>query len=105
MADILKFLNTLSLALQKQGAVLVDIKHTIRVTLEKLQKLSGVATPNHFQEVFFPTSSFCAGYQKYLDILQAFQNDRRKLRYQGRQMAIETFHPVIAILVITNLIV
>ena len=36
MVDILKLLNTLSLSLQKQGALLVDIKHIIRITLEKL---------------------------------------------------------------------
>ena len=73
MADILKLLNTLSLALQTQGALLVHIKqHTIRITLEKLQKLTGVATLNHFQEVLFSANSFYAGYQKYLDILQDF---------------------------------
>ena len=105
MADILKLLDNLSLALQKQGALLVDIKRIIQITLEKLQKLTGVATSNHFQEVLFPTNSFYASYQKYLDILQDFQNGRRNLRYQGHQMANETFHLVIAIPVITNLIV
>ena len=105
MTDILKLLNTLSLAIQKQGAVLVDIKHIIRIILEKLQKLAGVATSNHFQEVPFPTNGLYASYQKYLHILQNFQNNRRNLCYQGCQMAIETFHLVIAIPVITNLIV
>ena len=71
----------------------------------KLQKLTRVANSSHFQEVLFPTNSFYASYQKYLDILQDFENGRRNLRFQGRQMAIETFHLVIAIPVITNLIV
>ena len=101
MADTLQLLNTLSLALQKQGAIL-DIKHLIWTILEKVQKLTGVTTPNHFQEVLFPTNNFYAGYQKYLDILQDFKNGRRNLYYQGYQMAIETIHSVIAIPVITN---
>ena len=67
--------------------------------------MTGVATLNHFQEVLFPTNSFYASYQKYLDILQDFQNGRRNLCYQGHQMANETFHLVIVIPVITNLIV
>ena len=53
------------------------------MTLEKLEKLTAIATPNHFQEVLFLTNSFYAGYQKYLDILQDFQNDRRNLHYRG----------------------
>ena len=72
--------------------------------MEKLQKLIGVATLQPFQEVLFPTNSFYVGYQKYLIILQDFQNDSISLRYQGYQMAIEKFHSVIAIPVITNLI-
>ena len=69
-ADILKLLNTLSLVLHKQGALLLDIKHIIKTTLEKLHKLTGVTTTKHFQEILFPTNNFHAGYQKYLDILQ-----------------------------------
>ena len=60
MSEILKLLNTLSLALQAQSALLVDIKHIIRITLERLQKLTGVATPNHFHGVLFPTNCFYA---------------------------------------------
>ena len=67
--------------------------------------MTGVATLNHFQEVLFPTNSFYASYQKYLDILQDFQNGRINLRYQGHQVATETFYSVIAIPVIANLIV
>ena len=70
----------------------------------KLQKLTRVANSSHFQEVLFPTNSFYASYQKYLDILQDFENGRRNLRYKGRQMAIETFHLVIAIPIIKNFI-
>ena len=95
MSDILKLLNTLSL--QKQGALLGDIMHIIRITLGKLQKLTEVATSNHFHEVLFSTHSFYSSYQKYLCISQEFQNDRRNLRSQGRQITIETFHSVITI--------
>ena len=38
MAGILKLLNTLSLALQKQGALLIDIKHITQITLENCKK-------------------------------------------------------------------
>ena len=101
MSDILKLLNTLSLqkqgALEKQGALLGDIMHIIRITLGKLQKLTEVTTSKHFQEVLFSTHSFYSSYQKYLCISQEFQNDRRNLRSQGRQITIETFHSVITI--------
>ena len=35
---------------------------------------------------------------KCLDIMQDFQNDKRKLCYQKRHMAIKTFHSLVAIL-------
>ena len=55
----------------------MNIKHII--SLEKLQKQTGVTASKHFQEIIFPANSFHAGYQKYLDILQDFQNDKRNL--------------------------
>ena len=60
--------------------------------------------PTIFKKSCFQPTVFML-VQKYLDILQDFQNGRRNLRYQGWQMAIETFYSVIAIPVITNLIV
>ena len=66
------------------------------MNLQKLQKLTGVATPNHFQEVLFLTKVFML----VIKII-----NRRNPCYQGCLMAMETFHSVIAIPVITNLIV
>ena len=83
----------------------MNIKHIIKITLEKLQKLTGIATSTHYQEILFQANSFRAGCQKYLDILQDFQNDRRNLCYQGCWMVIETIHSVTAIPIITKLIV
>ena len=40
MTDILAILNTLSLALQKQGVLLVDINSFLNITLEKLKAMS-----------------------------------------------------------------
>ena len=40
MIDILVVMNTLSLALQKQGSLLVGIKHMVDITTDILQKLS-----------------------------------------------------------------
>ena len=54
-ADILKILNTLSLSLQKQAAFSANIKYTMTITLEILQKLTAVATPKKFQGVLLPT--------------------------------------------------
>ena len=80
----------------------MNIKHII--SLEKLQKQTGVTTSKHFQEIIFPANSFHAGYQKYLDILQDFQNDKRNL-LSRMWMVIETIHSVTAIPIITKLIV
>ena len=80
----------------------MNIKHII--SLEKLQKQTGVTTSKHFQEIIFPANSFHAGYQKYLDILQDFQNDRRNLLSRMLDV-IETIHSVTAIPIITKLIV
>ena len=38
MEDILAILNTLSLALQKQGILLVDIKHVIKIVIQKNER-------------------------------------------------------------------
>ena len=56
------------MTLQKQDALLVDIKHIVRITWEKLQKLTAVTTSKHFPEVLFQINSFNAGYQTYSDI-------------------------------------
>lgn len=63
-ADILKILNTLSPSLQKQAAFSANIKYTMTITLEILQKLTAVATPKKFQGVLLPTKSFHPHYQK-----------------------------------------
>ena len=44
MEDILAILNTLSLALQKQGILLVDIKHIIKIVIQKMRGMSKVNT-------------------------------------------------------------
>lgn len=82
----------------------MNFKHIIRITLEKLQKQTGVTTSKHFQEIIFPANRFHAGYQKYLDILQDFQKTGETC-YQGCWMVIETIHSVTAIPIITKLIV
>ena len=50
MTDILAVMNTLSLALQKQGSLLVDIKHMVDIKTDTLQKLSVTNTPSEFTD-------------------------------------------------------
>ena len=49
MTDILAVMNTLSLALQKQGSLLVDIKHMVEITIDAPQKLLVTNTPSELQ--------------------------------------------------------
>ena len=54
MTDILAVMNTLSLALQRQGSLLVNIKHVVDITTDTLQKLSVTNTPSEFMEILSP---------------------------------------------------
>ena len=47
-------MNTLSLALQKQGSLLVDIKHMVDITTDTLQKLSATNTSSEFKDICHP---------------------------------------------------
>ena len=51
MTDILAVMNTLSLVLQKQGGLLVDIKHMVDITTNNLQKLSVTNTSSEFTDI------------------------------------------------------
>ena len=54
MTDILAVMNTLSLALQRQGSLLVNIKHVVDITTDTLQKLSVTNTPSEFMDILSP---------------------------------------------------
>ena len=105
MSDVLAVLNTLSLGMQKQGILLVDIKHLKELAVEKLKKMHEAKTSNEFKDVLFPATSYYANYQKFLAIIGDFQVKRKKLRQQGKQIEIENFHQNISKVLLAKLIV
>ena len=79
MTDILAVMNTLSLALQRQGSLLVNIKHVVDITTETLQKLSVANTPSEFMDIPSPTKSSYANNQHFINIISGFQAQRKNL--------------------------
>ena len=105
LTDILAILTILSLVLQKQGILFVDIKHSVGVTLQHLRQLAKADNPEEFSSLLSPKKSYYARYQDYLDILSDFNSTRKHLRlHGGREINIENFHSNIATPFIEKLI-
>ena len=66
MTDILAVMITLSLALQKQGSLSVDIKHMVDITTNTLQKLSVTNTPSEFMDILSSRKSSYAKNQQFI---------------------------------------
>ena len=79
MTDILAVMNTLSLALQRQGSLLVNIKHVVDITTDTLQKLSVTNTPSEFMDILSPTKSSYTNNQHFINIISGFQAQRKNL--------------------------
>ena len=102
--DILAVMNTLSLALQKQGSLLVDIKQMVEITTDTLQKLSVTNTPSEFTDILSPRKSSYANNQHFINIISDFQAQRKNLRSHFSQTSINDFHARVAISIIKQLI-
>ena len=72
MTDILAAMNTSSSALQKQGSLLVDIKHMVNIMTDTLQKLSVIYTPSEFKNILSPRKSSYANNQHFINIISNF---------------------------------
>ena len=99
MTDILAVINIFSLALQKQGSLLVDIKHMAETTIHTLQKVSVTNTPAEFTDIVSPRKSSYANYQQFIYIISNFKEQRKQLRSQFSQRNIN-FHSRVAIPII-----
>ena len=66
---MLAVMNTLSLALQKQGSLLVDIKYMVDITTNTLQKLSVTNTLSEFTDILSPRKSSYANNQHFITLL------------------------------------
>ena len=97
-------MNTLSLALQKQGILLVDIKHMVEITTDILQKLSVTNTPSEFTDILSPRKSSLANNQHFINIISDFQAQRKNLRSHFSQTSINDFHARVTIPIIKQLI-
>ena len=103
MADILAILNTLSLALQKQGVLLVDINSVLNITLEKLKAMSVAKDNKAFNEFFLPQKSYYAEAKTYINILNDFQSTNKHLRSHNMQITLEQFHDNITLKIVKQL--
>ena len=104
LTDILVIMNVLSLVLQKEGILMVDIKHTVEAALDQLRQLAKSFEPREFSAVLSPRKSYYSGYQGFLDILNDFSKTRKHIRSFENDMTINSFHSRIAIPLITTLI-
>ena len=104
MTDILSIFNLLSLTLQKQGVLLVDIKNCVGLTVDKLRLLSNATHPDEFEAILSPKHSYYASFNDYLTTLNDFKITRKNLRYHGHNITIDSFHQNIAVPLIEELI-
>ena len=65
LTDILTILNILSLVLQKECILFIDIKHFIGVTLQQLQKLAKADNLEEFSSLLSPRKSYYARHQDF----------------------------------------
>ena len=79
MTDILGIMNTLSLALQNQDRLLVDIKYRVEITTDTLQKLSVTNNPSEFTDILSPRKSSYATNPHFINIISNFQTQRKNL--------------------------
>ena len=68
MTDVLSIMTTLPLVLQKEGALLVNIKCSVDLTLDKFCKLAEANAPDEYTNILVPTKSYYTAYQEYIDI-------------------------------------
>ena len=100
MTDILAILNTLSLALQKQGVLLVDINSFLNITLEKLKAMSVTKDNKAFNDILSPQKSYYAEAKTYINILNDFQSTNKHLRSHNMQITLEQFHDNITLKIV-----
>ena len=74
---ILVVMKTLSLGIQKQDSLLVDIKHVIDITTDNLQILSVTNTPSEFKDILSPRKSSYAKNLHFISIISDFQAPRK----------------------------
>ena len=96
MTDVLSIMNTLSLVLQKEGALFVDIHCSVDLTLDKFCELAEADSPEKYTDIMAPTKSHYAAYQEYIDILTDLGETQKFLRFQGSQINIQNFHYSVA---------
>ena len=103
MTDILAVLNTLSLALQKQGLLLVDINSFLNITLEKLKAMSVAKDNKAFNDLLSPQKSYYAEAKTYINILNDFQSTNKHLRSHNMQITLEQFLDNITLKIVKQL--
>ena len=104
MTDIMLIINKLSLALQKQTILFVDINHYVAITLAQLRQLMKADNPEAFSQILSPKRSYYGEYQIFLDILSNFCKAKIQFRSDAGEVHISHFHkntakPLIEVLV------
>ena len=101
--DILAILNTLSLALQKQGVLLVDINSFLNITLEKRKAMSVAKDNKAFNDILSPQKSYYVEAKTYINILNDVQSTNKHLRSHNMQITLEQFHDNITLKIVKQL--
>ena len=104
MTDIILIIKKLSLALQKQTVLFVDINHYVAITLAQLRQLMKTDHPEVFCPILSPKRSYYGEYRTFLDILSNFRKAKIQFRSDAGEVRISNFQkstakPLIEVLV------
>ena len=103
MTDIMSIINKLSLTLQKQAVLFVDINHYVAITLAQLHQLMKTDNPEAFSQILSPKQSYYGEYQIFLDIISNFRKAKIQFQSDAGEIHISNFHntakPLIEVLV------
>ena len=91
MTDIISIIKKLSLALQKQTVLFVDINHYVAITLVQLRQLMKTDNPEVFCPILSPKRSYYGEYQTFLDILSNFRKAKIQFDLMQEKFVFQIF--------------
>ena len=92
MTGIMSIINILSLALQKQTVLFVDINHYVAITLTELRQHMKTDNPEAFCQILSPKRSCYGDYQMSLDTLSNFRKTKIQFRSDAGEIHTSNFH-------------
>ena len=86
-------MTVLSLVLQKEGKILVDVQHAVSIALKDFRKLAATTESSQFSHVM---SSKVSYYAQFEGIAEEFCSTKTSLRPNQRKFDLARYHSTIA---------